>query len=143
VAVHTQGRNLLGVLLRRLAREVGRVVLRSDLQFDVCLYLRELLDGAFVLPIRVVLEDGAKGGWVVLKGHLDKRKPVEKGEAGEVAAQGAGIVESVVSNADVDIKLTATVFDALHDFAERTHDGDHSVLGDFVTDEIRGRGLGL
>src|SRR6516164_4926591 len=51
------------------------------------------------------------------------------------------VVETVVTNPMVDVKLAAMIFLASGDFAERPVHADRFVVRDFVADEIRWRGL--
>src|SRR5207245_115185 len=90
-----------GIGFGRLAGEVGRGVLRGDLNRRIGPHPGQPLDGALVLSVGLVPEGGADGDRVVLdRDRSNTLSEIEKaGEVGEAAPNGMRVVEPVVAHA--------------------------------------------
>lgn len=136
-AIHPNVRDGLRVLLRRLARKIGGLVLLRDLHLDVGFYFGELFQSALVSLVGLVPEHGADGVGIVIDRYGGGAEFPEV----EFAANLTGVIEAVVAHAKIGIEVAMPVLRAVLQLAERAADREVVRFGDFVTDEIGRNGL--
>ena len=125
------------IFLGRFLGKVRGCILRGDLHLCVGLRPRVVLKRVLVPPVGFVPKDSADRVGVVFDRHNGHREAVAEIKKRHAAADRMRVVESRVTNAEIDIELANALFVARKDRAKGALDRHGVRLSNLVAQKVR------